>query len=67
VWVQHQRARERDPLLLPAGQLARIAMGETGQADLFEHRVYPLRGLRRSDLPQLEPIGDVLRHRHVWP
>ena len=31
-----ERARERDPLLLPAGQLGRVVMGAPGEADLFE-------------------------------
>ena len=37
VGVEHEAARQRHPLLLAAGQLARIAVGEPAQADQVEH------------------------------
>ena len=35
--LRHQRARDRHPLRLPAGQLARPGIGLVGQADAREH------------------------------
>ena len=37
-WLISARA-ERDPLLLPTGQLGRLAVGELGELDQLEHLV----------------------------
>ena len=36
-WVIHEGAPERDSLLLTAGELLRLALGESGQTDELEH------------------------------
>src|SRR5581483_12253127 len=46
-----KRARHRDPLLLAAGELRRIALSEAGQADQFQKAVDPLVPLLGVDLP----------------
>ena len=61
--LDRQRARQRDALLLAAGQLARQARGERlelGQAQHLGHA--RLRGGRRH-APHLQPERDVARHR----
>ena len=55
--VVGQRARERDPLLLAAGQLRRIVMGAAGQPDFLQQ----LLGAR----PRVGDAGDLHRHRDV--
>ena len=66
--VHRQRPRDRHPLLLPAGELARVVAALVGDADLGEHRL----GLRRRlGLAAAEHVdlrgGDVLEHGHVLP
>ncbi len=34
--LEHDRARQRDPLLLPARHLARVALGQVAQLDELE-------------------------------
>ncbi len=55
--VVGQRARQRDALLLAAGELRRIVMRAAGQADLVEQRAGPRRGVGRA--------RDLHRHRDV--
>ncbi len=65
--LDDQRARERDALLLPARELARIAVRELremrGRQDGGELASDGL----AVDLAQHQPIGDVLVDRHVRP
>ena len=63
---RHERARHRHALLLPPGELARVAAPEAGQLDEGEGRLHPSRqlGLRQ---PRAHPQGerDVLEDAHV--
>ncbi len=61
--LDHDRARERDALLLAAGQLRRPAVGEGGEPDQVE-RVRDLAlDLGARELAALEAEGDVLARR----
>ena len=63
---QHERARQRDALLLPAGELARPPIGDSRAA--ARARAPPRRGAvarLRATLALLEAVGHVLEHRHV--
>ena len=62
---QHQRARERDALLLPARQLIGLAPRELGHVDQLERLADPLGALLLAELVVLEPERDVLRHVEV--
>ena len=64
-WVTDDRARERDPLLLAAGQLARLAGLPPGEADELEDLGHPRPHLRLRQLLPLETEGNVVRDRHV--
>ena len=63
--VTDDRARERDPLLLAAGQLARLAGLPPGEADELEDLGHPRPHLRLRQLLPLETERDVVRDRHV--
>src|SRR5439155_9533328 len=65
--LDHEAPGQRDALLLPAAQLARIAALEPGQVDLLEHACDARLGLRPADPAHLEAKGDVLVHRLVRP
>ena len=54
-----QRARDRDALLLAAGELRRIVMAARAEADFRQQRVGPRARIRRA--------GDLERHAHVLP
>ena len=59
--VVDQRPREGDALLLPAGELARLAPLVAGQLDELEHLAHALRLTSASaDLPPAQAEGDVL-------
>ena len=58
-------ARQRDPLLLPAGQLHRATAGELAQADHLEHVERALTGLARRHLLGPQPERHVVEHGHV--
>ena len=62
-----ERARERDPLLLPAAHLAGVLPLELGDPHEVEDAPDALRDLLLLDPPTLERIGDVLEGRHVRP
>ena len=65
--LDHQRAGERDALLLAAGQLVRVAALEPGEIDQRQRLLdLPARRGRRN-LAQLEPEHDVLEHVLVRP
>ena len=60
-----QRTRQRDPLLLPSGQLRRATAGEVAEADHLEHVDRPPTGLARRHLLRAQPERHVVEHRHV--
>ena len=63
--VVHERAAERDALLLAARELPGLALREPGEADELEHLVHaPFELILRDALP-LEPERDVVLDRHV--
>ena len=75
-FIQQQNLRlhgqgpgQRDPLLLPAGQLRRVALGQMSQLDHFQQRTYALANLcRRGSLTggqYIQAEGHVLRHGHM--
>ncbi len=55
-----QRARKRDALLLPSGQLPRVAIIETGQPEQRRDLLDALPPLRRRNLAQA--VADVLSY-----
>ena len=65
VRLEHQRAAERDALLLAAGELRRQALGESAEADLIEHRQRALAPFVERDAAHAQRIRDVLPHAHV--
>ena len=67
LWLDDQRARQRDALLLAAREFARIAVGELAQLRGAEDRRDLALDRRAVDFAQFEAVGDVLRHRHVRP
>ena len=60
----HQRARDRDPLLLPARKLVRILPRLVGELDHLENLVHPLLDLRLRLLRELQRKRDVIPNRH---
>ena len=65
--LDDQRAGERDALLLAAGKLARIALGERGKMRGRENGRELAFDRLAVELAQLEAVGDVLGDRHVRP
>jgi hypothetical protein len=65
VGVEHEAARQRHPLLLAAGQLARVAVGEPKQAHQLEHALGACLDVGSRKAPHLERKHHVLRRRHV--
>jgi hypothetical protein len=63
--VVHQRARQRDALLLAAGQLRGLALGEVGQPHDLDDLVDAAADLVPALLRAARPIGDVVPDRHV--
>src|SRR6185437_5594499 len=61
----HERACKCDPLLLPAGELPRLAPLEAGEADELEGLADPLPELATLDAAPAEPECDVLEDREV--
>ncbi len=60
-----QRACQRDPLLLPAGELPGGAAAELFQLHHLQGPRDLLRALGRRHPPHAEAVGDVLPHAHV--
>ena len=60
-----ERAGQRHALLLAAGDLVGIAVGEGAELHDVQHGGDALARLRGGRLGDLEPEGDVARHRHV--
>src|SRR5204862_327485 len=67
VWAEHERSREGDPLLLAAGELARVARLEPREVHLGEALLEAAGDRRGVELPEPEPVGDVRPHGHVGP
>jgi hypothetical protein len=57
--VVDQCARDRDPLLLPAGELVRQARAEVPEAEIGKRGLDPLACLGALDLAQLQAIGEL--------
>ena len=64
--LRDQRAAQRDALLLPAGELVRIALAEALQAHVFQRRGDPGADHRGGSLRHLERERDIAFDRHVW-
>ena len=67
VGVEHERSGEGDPLLLAAGELARVARLEPREVHLGEALLEAPGDRRGVELPEPEPVGDVRPHGHVGP
>jgi hypothetical protein len=65
--VVDQRPGDRHPLLLAAGQLVRIAVGEVGQAEVLQRRLDAAADFGLGHLAQDQRVGDVVEHRLVRP
>nr|ACY24755.1 ABC transmembrane transporter permease [uncultured organism] len=66
-WLQHERAGEGDALLLPAGELADMAIAIAAKANEFEHGFDLALDLICRNPTQLEAEGKVLEHVHMRP
>ena len=64
---KHAGARERDPLLLPAGELRGRPPFEPGHLHQREHRAHLGFDLARAHAAHAQAIGDVVEHAHVRP
>ena len=63
----HDRAGQRHPLLLAAGEFGRIAVGQMAHVHDFQHLADAALDLGLGDLAQLQAERDVLLDRHVRP
>ena len=63
--LDRQRAGERHPLALAAGQLRRVAVRPAGQVHQREQLVDALLDLGLRRLADLQPEADVVAHAHV--
>ena len=61
-WLEHDRARNRDPLLLTAGELARVAACKIGQTNELEDAAYPFGDFRLAQSTQPQPERHVVEH-----
>ena len=60
-----QRARQGDPLLLPAGELGGAPSAQPRHLDQGQHLLDDAADLLLGRAPHLQSEGDVLRHRHM--
>ena len=67
VGVQDEGAGQRHALLLAAGELAGVAIGQPREIHLAQALGQPARDLPGRQLAQLETVRDVRGHRHVRP
>ena len=66
--LHHERARQRQALLLAAGELGRLALGQMVERDRGEHAHHLVADLAAWRSPaHLQREGDVLEHVHVRP
>ncbi len=63
--VDDDGACHGDALALAAAQLRGIARLEAGQLEQVDGLGHALAPLRLRDAPCLQPVGDIVRHRHV--
>ena len=63
--ADHDGAGQRDPLLLPAGELPGPPLVVAGQRDLPQRLADALRDLALADAAHAQPEPDILRHRPV--
>jgi hypothetical protein len=63
--LEHERARDRDPLLLAARELGRQAVVVAFESDGGERLASPAVGVDGLAARHDEPVPDVLEHRHV--
>jgi hypothetical protein len=63
--IVHQRAGQRHTLLLPAGELGRLALGEVGEPNDLEQFVDAPLDLGLVLLHAARSVRDVVPHRHV--
>ena len=59
------RARERDPLPLAAGQLARAAVEQLVEPEQLRHLLHLLGAVGLVDLPHAQRVRDVVEHAQV--
>ena len=64
--VHSERARQRHPLPLPAGQLVRIASLEAGEADHLEEVVHLLLDLGLRPLTDAQAESDIVANRQMF-
>jgi hypothetical protein len=64
-WAVHERAGERDPLLLAAGELARLALAEPRERDELEHLLDAALHVVAAHAAAPKPERDVLEDREV--
>ena len=62
---RREGARERHPLLLAAGELVGVAIGNVGQLDQRQHLVDAAFPVARRSFCDFEAKGDVVRDRHI--
>src|SRR5205085_5943057 len=65
LWLDHDRPRESDPLLLPARKLVRQSRGIAAEADELQRAGDALGDLTARAATILESERDVFAHRHV--
>jgi len=65
VRLDDEGAGEGDALLLPAGELADHALGETVEPDQAQRLAHPPLQLGARDAAHAQPVGDVLEDIHV--
>src|SRR5882724_763691 len=66
--LHHERARDRDSLLLSARELPRIARLVSGELDDAQHLRHPTVAVTpRNTRLEAETVGHVLRDGHVGP
>jgi len=63
--LEGERPRERDSLLLAAGQLVRVALALVGQVDDLQELADALPDVILGSLAHLQPEPDVVGHVHV--
>ncbi len=63
VGVAHQRAGERDALLLPAAQLGRFAVEDVGDVEHLRHATHALRNFMLGHRTGAQTEGDVVEDR----
>ncbi len=65
LWFEHQRAGDRNPLLLPARELRRETLAQPGKLDELKGAVDPFPHLRLGDAPQPQAESDVVEHAEM--